>query len=342
MFYTRHPRGIHRGFTLIELLVVIAIIGVLVGLLLPAVQQAREAARRAACTNNLKQMGLAFHNYADSKSEVFPSSFFNVTPNGTQWYPSDAWAIQIMPFSENTTAYDVIQTQPVGWWRRNNATIRPVIEKLYDNYLCPSAIRLDPLATQEAFKFSWGGAPGAYIDYAGNGGPTVTWGNSGNGDAPRWETAVAADFGTVRRVRGVKFAEISDGLSNTFLIGEASGLPAVDSTDPNYATLEAEVRCLLTTTNNRANNPKEVVRYANAKPKEGTRNGFNSYHPGIVQFAMADGSVVSVQENIEFNRHAWGWSAAQAPNRWQYDSNIARGIYQKLMHRSDGNPASLP
>lgn len=323
------------GFTLIELLVVIAIIGVLVGLLLPAVQQAREAARRQVCQNNLKQIGVAFHNFADANKR-FPSSHI-VVQAGSNWYPGDAWAIQIMPFTERQNEYDTFQTQPVGWWRRNNAAVRVVSEVLYPEYTCPSALKLDPLATQEAFKFSWGGAPGAYIDYAGNGGPTVTWGSGSASLAPKYQIAQAADFGAVRRVRGVKFEEFTDGMSKTFLVGEANGEPNVDQSDSTYATAQAKVRCLLVTTNNVTNAPKEVNRFGNAKPKEGNQNGFNSSHPGAIQFLYADGSVAAIEENIEFNRHAWGWAASDSPTRADYDRDPQRGVYNKLIHRADGN-----
>ena len=92
-----------RGFTLVELLVVIAIIGVLVGLLLPAVQSAREAARRSACSNNLKQYGLAIHNHHDTKGYL-PSG---APPN--QWGAHGlSWQAHILPFAEETAIYDTL------------------------------------------------------------------------------------------------------------------------------------------------------------------------------------------------------------------------------------------
>src|SRR3954447_15007821 len=97
-----------RGFTLIELLVVIAIIGVLIALLLPAVQAAREAARRAQCTNNLKQIALAMHNYHDTVGSFPPGGISGGDPNGWWsggWWP---WTVFILPAMEQGTLYNAI------------------------------------------------------------------------------------------------------------------------------------------------------------------------------------------------------------------------------------------
>src|SRR5688572_20808739 len=88
-----------RGFTLVELLVVIAIIGVLVALLLPAVQAAREAARRMSCGNNVKQLGIAFHNYHDT-FKSFPMGFFVTGPNRAPTWNAGSWGRQLLPFME--------------------------------------------------------------------------------------------------------------------------------------------------------------------------------------------------------------------------------------------------
>ena len=91
------------AFTLVELLVVIAIIGVLVALLLPAVQSAREAARRMQCTNNLKQIGLAMHNYHGANN-TFPSGSMIGRPGAWSWGP--AWGVSILPYAEQTVLFD--------------------------------------------------------------------------------------------------------------------------------------------------------------------------------------------------------------------------------------------
>ena len=92
-----------RGFTLVELLVVIAIIGILIALLLPAVQAAREAARRTQCSNNLRQLGIATHNYHDIHNELPPS---------TTWWPRFSWLTMLMPFIEEQNTYNRVKLQP--------------------------------------------------------------------------------------------------------------------------------------------------------------------------------------------------------------------------------------
>ena len=125
------------GFTLIELLVVIAIIGVLVGLLLPAVQQAREAARRSACSNKMKQQGLAIHNFADVNPETFPAGWVGEYENG-EWHGDEGegfgFASRMLPFIEENNVYKTINfDQQVS--HSSNAAARTTV---ISTFLCPS------------------------------------------------------------------------------------------------------------------------------------------------------------------------------------------------------------
>lgn len=151
-----HPRS---AFTLIELLVVIAVIGVLVALLLPAVQHAREAARRSQCTNNLKQIALAIHNFEDSR-QTLPSSRLG---------PQHAtWLVQILPFLEQANLYNSWNVTKSYYLQQSSARTSPV-----PVFSCPTR-RTAILSTQ--FEVSSTGIPdsleypGVCGDYAGNGG----------------------------------------------------------------------------------------------------------------------------------------------------------------------------
>ena len=133
------PRGVgskRSGFTLIELLVVIAIIGVLVGLLLPAVQQAREAARRSSCSNNMKQIGLGIHTFADATPETFPVGWIGEYEAGEiHGDEGEGWGFstRLLPYIEQNNLYNLIDfDQAVG---SANATVRTTV---ISAFRCPS------------------------------------------------------------------------------------------------------------------------------------------------------------------------------------------------------------
>lgn len=193
-----------RGFTLIELLVVIAIIAVLIALLLPAVQQARESARRTQCRNNLKQMGLALHNYADTHG-VFPFMKYTV---GNPLYNNNA-NFALLPYVDQAPLFNVLTSpltvgattyQPMGF---NAApfswdTVYPPYKEQVPGYLCPSdpnsLVKYTNIGTQ-SYRLCLGDS------VVGN------WGGS----------SLRGIFGTLSRTR---IRDITDGTSNTIAMGE--------------------------------------------------------------------------------------------------------------------------
>ena len=186
-----------RAFTLVELLVVIAIIGILVGLLLPAVQSAREAARRMSCSNNLKQMGLALHNYHDTYRRLPPSGFYS--PIVT----SDSWSVQarILPQLEQANLQRLID------WRLSYSLQGNVSKTRVPTYLCPSEINDRPRPSPKPHDPDFGYYP---LSYAGNVGEWFVH----NPNTNRGGSGVFIPNGRLN------MGSILDGTSNTLLFSE--------------------------------------------------------------------------------------------------------------------------
>jgi prepilin-type N-terminal cleavage/methylation domain-containing protein/prepilin-type processing-associated H-X9-DG protein len=221
-----------RGFTLIELLVVIAIIGVLIALLLPAVQQAREAARRIQCTNNLKQLGLALANYESSNS-CFPpsgeSTFFGVSPPITQ-FVDGGWSClaRLLPYMEGGASYNALNFS-VDYNHITGMNFTGA-STVFNVFLCPSSVRSpsagrdavdpnDPIST--AFGLGYGVADyGAtcYTDIDPTGAAV------GSGATP-FRNKLSRKDGALKQGKS-SIAEITDGTSNTIVIGEDAGRDA--------------------------------------------------------------------------------------------------------------------
>jgi prepilin-type N-terminal cleavage/methylation domain-containing protein len=191
-----------RGFTLIELLVVIAIIAILIGLLLPAVQKVREAAARSQCQNNLKQLGLAVHNYESTFGQI-PRSHPVQPYNG-------GWMVDILPYLEQDNLYKAIKAIPGNTPDgTGGACTNPYQGTLIKTYICPS----DPRSGGNGFLY-----PNTYNDGNGNVAchsyPGVCGYDYYSGQSGTSREGMITDW------RVLKFASVTDGLSNTLLTGE--------------------------------------------------------------------------------------------------------------------------
>lgn len=323
-----------EGFTLVELLVVIAIIGILIALLLPAVQAAREAARRSQCLNNLKQMGVALHNYHDVH-QVFPPALMNSGRHSScqstnplaAWGPgvrnTTGWAF-LLPFFEQTALADQYKMShpstpaegtapcPLGVNGGDYLVNRPAVQTRLALLECPSASTVGEVRTN---------APGTTDNYSLDGARRTNYffssGHFSDTSHPY------AYYGQLRDVRlgvfgnngAAKISDIRDGTSNVLAIGEAVGSDRDGhKTSANYGPwglTGAHTCCHGVIQSNSAATPivytaAQQARYQINYPDGGRADGktyawvFNSLHPGGVQFVLADGSARFLSETTEY------------------------------------------
>lgn len=288
------------GFTLVELLVVIAIIGVLIALLLPAVQQAREAARRMQCNNNLKQIGLALHNYHDTFG-CLPAGYHDVD-YAYRLEPIYGWAVSILPFLELNNLFEELDPNHIPLRARYHSGYtsddQRLLQTRIDAYRCPSDIAGDT----HAFVF---GAtdhfyPGTsnYVAYGGAGDTTVTLRD--NNDA----------HGTFFGGSYLKFRDITDGTSNTFFVGERDASKVGPSSSGHTTNFGAAVWAGVASRTN-SHRPYRTLTHAVYRPNHDyvaalddesniyNGRGVSSLHPGGVNVLLGDGSVQFVSETIE-------------------------------------------
>jgi prepilin-type N-terminal cleavage/methylation domain-containing protein len=297
-----------NGFTLVELLVVVAIIGMLVALLLPALQTAREAARRASCANNFRQIGSAIYLYHDAHN-AFPPGGVSEGPFDKRQRNFTTWTIQILPFMEQTSVYEQYSQPQLNESRAN----RQVRERFLSVYSCPSDINRKTLQMPDSgpgFDNRSLYMPGSYRGVGGRSDGRTFWDSTFN----------ARKDGTVIRKlpnqwRGVfhvvdgklspeTSATVSDGLSNTLMVGEYCMKPS--------KTIKQKRRTLWAYTFGSYNRSDVIPQsrtllsdydrcaaLGGAGGLEPCRRAWGSFHPGVVGFLLCDGSIRHVPLTVD-------------------------------------------
>jgi prepilin-type N-terminal cleavage/methylation domain-containing protein len=276
------------GFTLIELLVVIAIIAILIALLLPAVQQAREAARRTQCKNNMKQLGLALHNYHDT---------FNILPVENPRCPNLAvplgnkrWGLfpMILPQMEQSSLYNTFDFNRASWEGNNFQYLK----KQYPAFLCPSNSLANEVVEEEFFAGpTWTIAQADYAEVIGDY-------NNGTGVGQNPAFGNVNCDGSVRGMIGrwgvsSRFRDATDGLSNTMMLGETIGALCITQNwgVQSFGTTAFPINYLNTSL--KQNRPTQ------ANPRWAESIGFRSEHTGGCHFLLGDGTVRFLSDNVD-------------------------------------------
>jgi prepilin-type N-terminal cleavage/methylation domain-containing protein len=300
------------GFTLVELLVVIAIVGVLVSLLLPAVQEAREASRSAQCKNNLKQTALALHGHCDNY-KAFP-------PARLQRHPGDppgmncggnepSWLVRALPYLEQSAAfqqwnlYDSYESQPESLRRvHSEVFVCPTRRSVSEAYLQGMTIEVSlPCGCPGGVQTIGGGA---VTDYAGNHGDMTGgmdgsdddfyWGGNGTGilisSRPRCASGTPVDW-----IDRIRMSGVTDGLSNTALLGERHVAIGATQQPPSDLPMYSGLYLM---GHSRIGGPGVPIART---PRWNDPNNisFGSWHRGVCHFALGDGSVRAVSNMID-------------------------------------------
>lgn len=275
---------VKRGFTLIELLVVIAIIAILIALLLPAVQQAREAARRSTCKNNLKQIGLALHNYHETH-RIFPPGF--LMDHG--WLSTT----YMLPFMDQAPLYNKLS--PNGPMDVTNATVLADIRTILPAYLCPSSA--DPNPSQNA-DIPVNGVAIGLSNYLGI---------NGNLDL----RCTSRPKGMFYQNSRVKIRDITDGTSNTIAFSERTTVNDADGTNHRGGVWAGVTHPCPTNGFDNIRNFTIQARVGWSMINgSGYQFGPSSLHVGGAHFLLADGRVRFISENIDASNNPTTISSA--------------------------------
>ncbi|HEY2892926.1 MAG TPA: DUF1559 domain-containing protein [Pirellulales bacterium] len=347
--------GRRRGFTLVELLVVIAIIGTLVALLLPAVQQAREASRRMSCSNNLHNLALAMQNYHDGMGS-FPSGWVVSKDNTGTRVPSLGawgWGALLLPQLDQENLHETlgVTRQPlavaINTMNASVSTASTAASNTIQNplkiFVCPSDtgfVNNHWIPNERQFQncVSNGPVSVAASNYMCVQGHLDAVSPGGSSGAPTINTGVMFGDSLCRS------ADVKDGMSNTFAIGERESFIGrsgawigIDSPTSSGQYGVNEVAGHSQPRLNQKDNPAQSITWQT--PYIGTMEGFSSLHPNGAQFALCDGSVRWVNNQIEHrwlsSLGAWGTTfGAPGDERYSPDSGTTtNGMYQRLMSR---------
>ena len=307
-----------RAFTLIELLVVIAIIAILIGLLLPAIQKVREAAACMKCQNNLKQIGLALHNY-----EGVYGSF----PAGTNVDPRIQWPYflhAVLPYMEQQALFDTLEkTRRQGYGPEHGSAVWPaVLQQPIMSFQCPSD------GANPTHQNVGGSAPYPTSNYLG----IFSGLNASDTGNEYWNPATfnSQQRAVFRVGRGTSHAEVTDGLSNTIFVSEyLTGIPGYGPGMVRGMFFTTRPGCQLLLMTQTPNSPNPEILWTNKDGCGDPSNNAPSYnlpcvpghqntnfasprsrHPGGVNVLMGDGTVKFVRNGIDLNTWRWlGWMA---------------------------------
>jgi prepilin-type N-terminal cleavage/methylation domain-containing protein len=274
-----HPR--RSGFTLIELLVVITVIAVLVALLLPAVQNARESARRTQCRNNLKQFGVALHNYVSTHRVLPPGYLYKPSPAGNAM--GFGWGALILPMLEQGTLHRQLDFGRPVWDNANTAARMRHLAA----FLCPT----DPIS--ETAFVTMGGPPAeqyAMGCYVANFGP------------PDLDANQEQRTGVFSRNSSTRLGQISDGLSNTLFTGErVNGLFRLAGVHGVHFAYETTWCCAVREASDPTDDHGHMVLFQTSHPPNDSLSDdrdVSSAHESVSHFLMGDGRVRGLSVNM--------------------------------------------